>query len=246
MWINEVWKEHAQDIQFVRKTCDHRRKQSTRQIVEKSARRRRFATRILSQFFEGCFPRLSEVKSLICVGMYYTYWIGLKQKTNFDVGTLQMTTVRLSNLLESARPVCIFLQDDIKLTCWKRAFRCLGLASSMVVGASSGGSGRLVREASSGRGAATGAILPPPPARLPRDPRGDPSPCEPLPHNTLPSPEALFRTPALNSDTPPLPAPPPPLPSRGFTYKFDESTSHVMSPSEGKGCVRHDANVSAT
>lgn len=139
--------------------------------------------------------------------------------------------------------------------CWKRAFLCLGLASSGgrpgVAGASSSGCGKLVREASSrgpGRAAAASpahtvvAVA----ARLAREPRGDPSPCEPFAHNTPPSPDALLRTPLNSPDTtpPPAPEPPPPLPSRGFTYKFDESFSHAMSPSEGKGCVRHDANVS--
>lgn len=60
------------------------------------------------------------------------------------------------------------------------------------------------------------------------------------------SPEALRLT-SLNSlaRIPVFLGAPPP--SRGLTYKL-ESRSHAISPSEGKGCVRHDAdaNVSAT
>lgn len=138
------------------------------------------------------------------------------------------------------------------LTCWKRAFLCLGLVSSYgrpgAVGGSSSGCGAPVRApgaAAAGAAPAPAVALPPLGDRLTREPRGDPSPCEPFAHNTLPSPDALFRTPLYPDDTPPPPALPPLLPSRGFTYKFDESFSHAMSPSEGKGCVRHDANVSA-
>lgn len=136
------------------------------------------------------------------------------------------------------------------LTCWKRAFLCLGLASSggrAAGGGSSSGCGRLVREAPSRGPGAGGAPSGAAAARLAREPRGELSPCEPFAHNTLPSPDALLRTPLKSPPPPPLaPDPPPPLPSRGFTYKFDESFSHAMSPSEGKGCVRHDANVSVT
>ncbi|GBP77145.1 hypothetical protein EVAR_38723_1 [Eumeta japonica] len=146
------------------------------------------------------------------------------------------------------------------LTCWNRAFLCLGLASSGCACAtgccgvgSSNVCGKLTRDASD-----TGPPAPVPasPERLAREPSGDVEPCEPFAHSVGPSPDALLRTPLYSGPGktlppprpvfPPAHAPPPPLPSRGFTYKFDESLSHAMSPSEGKGCVRHDANVSAT
>lgn len=134
----------------------------------------------------------------------------------------------------------------VTLTCWKRAFLCLGLPSSMetaavwCAGGSSSGCGKLVLEASKPLEPPT---FPPalPPPRLALDPDGDEFPCEPFPQSTLPSPEALFLT---QKSLAGAFVPRPPLPSIGFTYKFDES-SQTMSPSEGKGCVRHDANVSA-
>lgn len=124
-------------------------------------------------------------------------------------------------------------------TCWNLVFLCLGRDSLKLPASSSSVGPRLAREPWQ-----PGRCCPGPMRdgcrgwhRLPREPASEGLVCarlcreELLLHSAL-SPEVLFFTPERT------------LLSSGFTYKL-ESLSRVISPSEGKGCVRHDANVSA-